>query len=406
MSYRRVASLCVAALAAAALHVPAAVPAGAVPSAAGGCVATPASAGGPAAREIRGIVEQAKAELDLRAVQFSVAVDGQEVVTGAVGESRSGEPATPAMHFRAGSVGIVYLGIVLLQLAEEGRVRLDDPVSRWLPDLPDGDRITLKMLGTSTSGLHDYVTDPVFVKELSADPNRHWTPEELVGISIRHPLWYPPGTDWSYSHANFVLLGAALEKITGTRLDRLLQERVMGPAGLRQTRNGYTPAIPQPVLHAFTEDAEGLYVDSTYWNPSWTTAPGAVLTMDVCDLARSARAVGAGELLSPASYRLQRDPGTAGLGHATVNCPASVCLRQTREAHFGVGVIVLDGWVMTNPSFFGYAAVQAYLPEERLAIAVSTTTGPRAPQGNTAETVARRISAALAPDRPLTPFPR
>jgi CubicO group peptidase (beta-lactamase class C family) len=304
------------------------------------------------------------------------------------------------MHFRTGSVGIAFMGTVLLQLVQEHKARLDDPVSRWLPDLPHGDRITLRMLGDSTSGLHDYVTDPVFLKKLYADPWQHWTPEELVGISLSHPLWYRPGTNWSYSHANFVLLGRALEKISGTPLDRLLRQRVMKPLKLRNTRSNDTALIPPPVLHAY-DDERGTYEESTYFNPSWTTAPGAVLTQDICDLARSGQAIGSGELLSKRSFDTQLDPGTVGLGHPTANCPATVCLPMTEDFHFGIGVIVKNGWVVQNPSFFGYAAVMAYEPHQRLSIAVSTTVGPDAPTGNTAQTITERIADLLAPRYPL-----
>ncbi|MEU3917998.1 serine hydrolase domain-containing protein [Streptomyces sp. NPDC029004] len=100
----------------------------------------------------------------------------------------------------------------------------------------------------------DYVTDPGFLAALAAAPFRQWTPEEPVGISTALPRWYEPGTNWSYSHANFVLLGAALEKITGTRLGVLLKRRIMGPLGLRDTRNSFTPDIQPPVLHAFTDE--------------------------------------------------------------------------------------------------------------------------------------------------------
>ncbi|MFJ8105717.1 serine hydrolase domain-containing protein [Streptomyces sp. NPDC096132] len=305
------------------------------------------------------------------------------------------------MHFRTGSVGIAFMGTVLLQLVEEHKAGLDDPVSRWLPDLPHGRKITLRMLGDSTSGLHDYVTDPVFLKKLYADPWQHWTPEEVVGISLSHPLWYRPGTNWSYSHANFQLLGRILEKISGKPLDRLLRERVYRPLGLRNTVSNDTAVIPRPVLHAY-DDERGLYEESTYFNPSWTTAPGAVLTQNICDLARSGRGVGAGELLSPKYFRTQLNPGTVGLGHPTGKCPASVCLPQTEDFHFGVGVIVKNGWVVQNPSFFGYAAVMAYEPHKRLSIAVSTTVGPNAPSGNTAQTVTERIAKLLDPQHPLT----
>ncbi|MFD9967815.1 serine hydrolase domain-containing protein [Streptomyces sp. NPDC059011] len=362
------------------------------------CVASPPPRGGEA-REALNIAQRVKAEQHLNSVLVRVARDGEEVITTALGESMTGVPARPDMHFRAGSVAIVHMGIVLLQLVDEKKAGLDDPLSRWLPDAPHADRITLRMLGASTSGLHDYVTDPEFLAALEAAPFRHWTPEELLAYPAAHPLWYEPGTGWSYSHANFVLLGAALEKISGTPLDELLRQRVMDPLGLADTRNEATPEIQPPVLHAFTEE-RGPYEESTFWNPSWTTAPGAVLTTHICDLARSAEAVGTGELLSPAAFRTQLDPGTVGLGGGTKTCPATVCLKNTAAEHFGLGVLVMNGWILTNPSFSGYAAVQAYLPAERLAIAVATTRGEDTPEGNTAQTVANGIAEALAPGHP------
>ncbi|WP_406197512.1 beta-lactamase family protein [Kitasatospora sp. NBC_01560] len=365
------------------------------------CVSSPEPAGGPA-REVLDIARRAKEELHLKSVVLRVTVDGRELVTGALGESMTGVPAEPRMHFRAGSVAIAYLGTVLLQLVDEQRVGLDDPLARWLPDAPHADRITLRMLGDSTSGLADYVTDPGFLADYNADPFRQWTPGELVGISAAHPLWYAPGTNWSYSHANFQLLGAALEKITGTPLDELLEQRVMGPLGLRDTRDGGTPDIPTPVLHSFTAE-RGTYEESTFWNPSWTTAPGAVLTTHICDLARSAEAIGAGQLLSEHAYRTQLDPGTVGLPGPTRTCPDTVCLPgfNTEERHFGLGVTVVNGWVIQNPSFAGYAAVQAYLPADRIAVAVTSTKDCDAPAGNNSDTITKRIAAALAPDHPI-----
>ncbi|WP_329331737.1 beta-lactamase family protein [Streptomyces sp. NBC_00663] len=349
------------------------------------------------------IAERAKAEMDLKSVIVRVTVDGHEVVTTALGKSMTGVPADPAMHFRNGNIAISYLGTALLRLVDQGRVGLDDRVARWLPDLPHGEKITLRMLAASTTGLVDYVRLPAFQKAVAADPFRQWTAKELVALSTSKPRWYKSGTNWSYSHANFVLLGAALEKITGTRLDVLLQREVMGPLRLRETRNSFTPDIPTPVLHAFTDD-RGTYEESTFWNPSWTTAPGAVQTTDICDLARSAAAIGSGELLSPASYKEFLNPGTVGLGHATRTCPATVCLANTAATHYGMGVLVLGDWISQHPLFFGYSASMDYLPAERLAIAVSTTQGREAPDGHSAHTIAQRLAAALAPDHPIPDF--
>ncbi|OQR61673.1 serine hydrolase [Streptomyces maremycinicus] len=398
MTRTRTALLCAAALLASTVQTAAAATADSPGHHDRACAATRNPQG--RARQVLDLVRKARKELDLKAALVKVTIDGRELVTGAVGESMTDVPATPAMHFRTGSVGIAFMGTVLLQLVEEGRVKLDDPVSRWLPDLPHGDTITLRMLGDSTSGLHDYVTDPVFLKKLYADPWQHWTPEEVVGISLSHPLWYEPGTNWSYSHANFVLLGRALEKISGTPLEHLLRQRVLKPLDLRNTRSNDTAVIPRPVLHAYDEE-RGTYEESTYFNPSWTTAPGAVLTQDICDLARSGQGIGSGELLSKRSFRTQLNPGTVGLGHATATCPATVCLPMTEDFHFGVGVVVVNGWVVQNPSFFGYAAVMAYEPHKRLSIAVSTTVGEDAPAGNNSQTITERIAKLLDPEHPL-----
>ncbi|MFK0216293.1 serine hydrolase domain-containing protein [Streptomyces sp. NPDC090298] len=355
------------------------------------------------ARRVLDITRKAKSDLKLNSVEVKVTLDGREVLTDALGESMTGVPAEPDMHFRAGSVAFAHIGTLLLQLVEDGTVDLDATVQQWLPDVPKANLITLRMLAGNTTGLHDYVTDPAFGAELETHPFRQWTPDQLLAYPYSHSFWYEPGTSWSYSHANYLLLVQALEKITGTRIDRLVRERVTGPLGLRNTRNNFTPDIPSPVLHAFTSD-RGLYEESTFWNPSWTTAPGAVITTDICDLATSARAIGSGELLSPRSYRTLLNPGTVGLGGASPTCPASICLKQTPAKHFGLGVIVVNGWVLQNPSFSGYAAIQAYLPSKRLAIAVSSTKTPTTPDGNTAEVVAQRIAAALAPNDPLAIF--
>lgn len=365
----------------------------------GGCVASPAPTGGPALK-ILDIAAKAKQQYGLNSVILKVTEGRRDLLTAALGQSMTGVPADTRMHFRTGSVGIAYLGIILLQLAEEGVVNVDDPLSRWLPQVPHSDQITLRMLGDSTSGLHDYVSDPVFVSELEARPFTYWTEPELLAFPFSHTLWYTPGTNWSYSHANFVLLGEALAKITGKPLGELLRERILEPLHLGNTFINAGPSIPDPV-HAFTSE-RGTYEESTYWNPSWTTAHGAILTQDICDLAVSARAVGSGELLSPASYRFELNPGTVGLGNPAA-CPPGVCRLNTEAAHYGLGVQVINGWIVQNPSFFGYFAIQAYLPSQHLSIAVDTTDGPAATPGtNYAQTIAASIAAYLAPGHPLT----
>ncbi|WP_152627053.1 serine hydrolase domain-containing protein [Streptacidiphilus melanogenes] len=364
------------------------------------CVASPAAAHGKA-RVIEDTVRKSRRELKLRAVVARVTENGRDLWTGAVGTSMTSVPARPDMRFRAGSVGISYMGTILLQLADEHRISLDDPISRWLPWVPHAREITLRMLGNTTSGFQDYVKNPDFQKALLAHPFKHWTPAELLGYANPETLLYKPGTNISYSHANFLLLGEALQRITHTRLDHLLEQRIYRPLGLHATSNSYTPDIPTPVLHAFTT-ARGTYEESTFWNPSWTTAPGAVITQDICDLARSGEGIGAGQTLTRQGYRTLLDPGTVGLGEKTPQCP--LCFPQTRAAHFGMSVIVVNGWIIQNPSFLGYAAIMAYLPSRHLSIAVSATDTPDTSTAvtNLATNVAEDISQRLVPNNPLT----
>ncbi|RAG81983.1 serine hydrolase [Streptacidiphilus pinicola] len=365
------------------------------------CVSSPTPARGQA-RAILDVIERDRHELKLRAVVGRVTEHGRDLWTGAVGPSMTDVPARPDMRFRAGSVGIAFMGTILLQLVDEKKVSLDDHLSRWLPKVPHANEITLRMLADTTSGFHDYVTDAGFLARLESHPFMHWTPAEILSYAHLHDLLYKPGTNFSYSHANFLLLGEALERITHTRLDHLLEQRIYRPLGLRATSNSYTPDMPSPVLHAFTSE-RGKYEESTFWNPSWTTAAGAVINMNICDLARAGAGIGSGQTISHKSYKTLLNPGTVGLGTPTKKCPATVCMPQTEAVHFGISVLVVNGWVVSNPSFSGYAAIMAYLPSKDLSIAVSVTYSPTTDQSvqNLSNNIAKDLSHLLVPNQPL-----
>ena len=139
-------------------------------------------------------------------------------------------------------------------LAEQNQLSLQDKVSRWLPDLRYADQVTVGQLARMTSGYADFVADPAMAEAQYAQPFRQWTPEELIAYSTKQPLVYRPGTNWNYSHTNYVILGLVIEKATGRQVDDLLQELVLGPLELTNTGDSGTPAIPEPPLHAFTSE--------------------------------------------------------------------------------------------------------------------------------------------------------
>lgn len=339
-----------------------------------------ASADPKLAEQVRAIVAEEMDARNLRSVILRVTVAGEPVLTEAFGESMPGVPANTDMHFRNGAVAISYMATALLQLVDEKKVSLTDKLSNWLPEVPHSDQVTLGQLVQMTSGYEDYVPDPAFQEELYADPFRAWTPEELYAFGTSKPLIYAPGTNWNYAHTNYVLLGLALEKIAEMPLEKLLQQKILTPLGLTGTRSSNTPYIPEPVLHAYTgerKEALGLPAatrfmeDSSFWNPSWTLARGAIQTTTITDMTTSADAIGSGSLLSTESHAAQIDTNLRG---KTTKVPGCInCTEMGNGFSYGLGVVLSGNWVLQNPMFGGYSAVEASLPSEKIAIAVAVT---------------------------------
>lgn len=159
-----------------------------------------------------------------------------------------------------------------------------------------------------------------------------------------------------------------------------MKKYIFEPMDLKQTQGFDTPQIPEPVLHAFSsERRESLrvqaespfYEESTFWNPSWTTAEGAIQTTDITDMSKSMEAVGTGKLLSKKSWEAQVGPNLVGFGHTDPNCP--VCRENSTAFNYGLGVVNLGPWITQTKNFYGSGATAGFLPSTRVTIAVATT---------------------------------
>lgn len=377
--------------------------------------AAPATSDGHLGRrsDVTGIdraVRSAMTEQGLRAVLVEVTKDGRTVMSQAYGTSLPGVPATTDMRFRNGAVAFAYVSTLLLRFVDQGLVQLDDPVHRWLPELPLSRKVTLKMLANQTSGYPDYERNESFAIADYRDPFQKFTYDERLRIAFSTPQLFPPGTNWSYSHTNFMVLGKILSKVGGAPLRVLLRREVLRPMGLRETVASQTGEIPSPVLHAFSSERRtflGIPEDkrfieeSTFWNASWGTPVGATQTSSLRDLTRTAVAVGDGELLSRKSYRAMTGPNLLGFGSRQDNCAPS-CFQQVRGYNYGLGIVRSGKWLLQNPLLGGYGAVTAYLRKQRISIAVVTTFGVRgfSPQGdypNASDGLFRQIGAIMAP---------
>ena len=342
-----------------------------------------------AARGVQSVVHKFMRQNDLRAALVRIDLRNRTLARVAAGESMVGVPANPRMNFRIGSIAIPYEIDVLLQLQDAGRLSLDDPLSNWLPEIAGSDRITLRMLGTATSGLPDWVQEnPAFATTFYSNIFRQWTSDELLDIALARPRICDPGQCFHYAHTNFILLAKVIQKVTGKPLPKLLRNRVLRPLGLRHTVISGKPDMPSPQLHAYTSD-RGPYEDSTFWSPSWTIAETMIMSSTIGDVIRSAKALGTGALISKAAARERLAPTTATLP------------PFNDKIYYGLGLVIDDQWLVQNPQMNGYTAIQAYLPSRKIAVALTATKGPAAAATTTnfSQELFKSISAYLTPDR-------
>ena len=197
------------------------------------------------------------------------------------------ERVTLADHVRVGSNTKTWTATVILQLVDEGRIGLDDPVSRYRPDVPNGEDITIAQLLDMTSGLANYTEDLGLNEQMDSNPGRVWNPEELLAIGLAEPPAFPPGEGFLYSNTNYVLLGVIIEQLTGVPVEQAFQDRIFDPLELGETSfPALTDAsIPQPHPRMYTFGTNVETIDSLVLPPEVQAAAsaGTLEPMDVTD---------------------------------------------------------------------------------------------------------------------------
>ncbi|MFF2537488.1 serine hydrolase domain-containing protein [Streptomyces cyaneofuscatus] len=231
--------------------------------------------------------------------------DGVRTRAVGVRDRETGAAMDTRARFRVGSVSKTFSGVVLLQLVEERRLKLDAPVNTYLEGLLPDDRITVRHLLSHRSGLADY-TDAMFnetVPGFEAVRNRVFSYRELLDLSLAEPRTTEPGGAYAYSNTNFVVVGMLIEKLTGRPVADAYQRRIIKPLGLRQTAYVHPDTRIKGThvrgyLHP--DEAGAPLVDSTEQTVSWAQSAGAVISSPA-DLNTFTSALMRGRLLSPAT---------------------------------------------------------------------------------------------------------
>jgi D-alanyl-D-alanine carboxypeptidase len=162
-------------------------------------------------------------------------------------------PPTAATHFRIASNTKTMTAALIVLLAQDGKLKFEDPVSNYVPDVPNGENITVAELLKMRSGLYGYTGDPALADALDADFAKPWTPQEVLAIAFRHPPQFAPDASYEYSNTNYALLGLIAEKVGGQPLAQQLQSRLFGPLGMAQTSLPATndTSLPAPYSHGY-----------------------------------------------------------------------------------------------------------------------------------------------------------
>ncbi|MFJ9567468.1 serine hydrolase domain-containing protein [Streptomyces fuscichromogenes] len=214
----------------------------------------------------------------------AIGPDGrQSVATSGTADLATGRPVPADGYFRMASTSKTLIAVVVLQLAAEGRLSLDDTVERRLPGVVrgngnDGGRITLRQLLQHTSGIHDDLPGYTTPEEYYQQRHDVHTAGQLVARAMAHPPDFPPGAGWEYSNTGYVVLAMIVQKVTGRPAHRVIEDRVLRPLGLDRTRwTGTSAALPRPHARAYQLFGPDSLVDVTDQIPvdpenlSWVT---------------------------------------------------------------------------------------------------------------------------------------
>jgi D-alanyl-D-alanine carboxypeptidase len=204
---------------------------------------------------LKAVVERATKEMLVPGAVVAIRTP-QGSYTVAVGTTELGKQTPPDMntHFRIASNSKTMTAALVVLLAQDGKLEFTDPVSAYVPDVPNGANITVAQLLKMRSGLYNYTNAPELSAELDADPTKVWTPRQVLDIAFAHPPNDPPDTAYEYDNTNYALLGLIAEKAGGRPLSEQLQERLFGPLGLQQTSlpaADEASSMPTPYSHGY-----------------------------------------------------------------------------------------------------------------------------------------------------------
>jgi len=284
-------------------------------------------------------------------------------------------PALPAMRYSIGSISKQFTAAAVLLLVEQGKLSLEDPVSRFVPNLTRGNEVTIRELLSHTSGYQDYwpqdYVPPFMLQSITAD--------KILDQWARKPLDFDPATEWQYSNTNFVIAGLIVEKASGVPLLQFLSEHIFAPLGMKSVMNIDQSRLTETDATGYLRYAIGPPRLAPKEGKGWLFAAGE-LAMPAEDLAKWDIGMINRSVLRPASY---------------AQMEKEVVLNNSLGTRYGLGVEVRQEFgqraIEHGGEVSGFTAHNMVFPEARMAVVVLVNEDSVEASGD----IARKIAALL-----------
>jgi D-alanyl-D-alanine carboxypeptidase len=325
---------------------------------------------------------QVLAATGVPSASISVVQNGQVVYTQAYGDARV-EPklaASTTMRYGVGSISKQFTAAAILLLQEQGKLKLDDPVGKYIPDLTRAKEVTIRQLLSHTSGYQDYWPQDYLMPFIM----KPTTPEKIMDTWARKPLDFDPGTKWQYSNTNFTIAGAIIEKVSGKPILQFLTDSIFKPLGMHSV-------LDIDETHPTETDAVG-YLRYALGPPrvaplegkGWMFAAGE-LYMTPADLAKWNISMINQTVLKPASYKEMQ---------------TEVKLKNGEGTRYGLGVSLFNEQghrvVEHSGEVSGFVAENIVLPDDKIAVTVLTNQDA----SSAASQIGEKVTSFLLPSQP------
>lgn len=231
---------------------------------------------------IQQLLNNWRARSGIPSAALSIMLPGQPAaltITSGTTSYASGEKTKGDTLFQAGSITKSFTSTIILNLEAQGKLNINDPITKYLPQYQRWHNVTIRQLLNHTSGIYNYTTAGAFNNIRKYSPAAQFTPEAIVNIALQHRDYFPPGQGWKYSNTNYVLAGMIIQKVSGQPVDAVMNHYLHGGSRLNLLHTfylagKYSMAFISRMAHGYSSEGH----DVTWENMSWAGSAGAIVT--------------------------------------------------------------------------------------------------------------------------------